>query len=452
MSKKLIAASLLSMLLGIGIGLVSQNTGYADKNAKEPYERLDAFAQVLSLVERNYVDSTDRTAMIDGAIHGMIRALDPHSNFMTAAERMEFERKTAGQFVGIGVEIGIRNDELRIITAFAGGPAQRAGLESGDTILAIDGHDVAQMSLDELFNVLRGEPGSFVKLSIKHPEKLSIQTYSIQRSVVQLDLVKAYLLDHDYGYISLKSFGNGAADKIRAEIERLEKMTTNGLKGLVLDLRKNPGGFLNEGVAVANLFIPSGNIVSTRGRDGVSIQTYDAVRTKHVFDMPLAVLIDEGTASASEIVAGALQDHHRAVIVGQTSFGKASVQNMFSLKDGSSVKLTIGRYYTPSGKCIQAHGIVPDVEVEDLILQVKKRTTVREKDLENALSAQNDAEKKASQNAEKTALPAQNGPEPALNSTEETGYTPGDPLPSIDDLQLFTALQQLRAREFFIEK
>lgn len=444
MQKNIIAASVLSLFLGIGIGLVTQNDGYAEKDSKEPYARLDTFAQVLSIVERNYVDETDRNAMIDGAIHGMVRALDPHSSFMTQADRKEFERRTSGQFVGVGIEIGLRNDELRVITAFHGGPAQRAGIASGDTILAVDGHDVSKMSLDELFNALRGEPGSTVKLTIRHPEKFNIQTFSIQRAVVQLDLVRAMMLEPGYGYIALKSFGNGAAEKIRSEIERMNSYSPEGLKGLVLDLRKNPGGFLTEGVAVANLFIRSGNIVSTRGRNGVAIQSYDAVRSKHAFDMPLAVLIDEGSASASEIVAGALQDHHRAVIVGQTSFGKASIQNLFSLKDGSSVKLTIGRYYTPSGKCIQAHGIVPDIEVEDLILQVKKRVVEREKDLEHALSAGDEAGKKQ----ENSVSSAVNVNENALNGSAEPGYEPGDPLPSIDDLQLFTALQQLRAREF----
>ncbi len=444
MQKKTIAACIVALLLGTGIGMVSQNSSYAEKNAKEPYERLDTFAQVLSLVERNYVDETDRSAMVDGAIRGMIRSLDPHSSFMSAADRKDFEYRTSGQFVGIGVEVGLKGDELRVITAFYGGPAQRAGIESGDIILAVDGRDVSKMSLDELFKALRGEVGSKVKLTMKHPGKMGIQTYVVERAVVQLDVVQAQMLDLDYGYVALKTFGNGSAAKVKAEIERLNSYRPEGLKGLVLDLRKNPGGFLNEGVELANLFIKSGNIVSTRGRDGVSIQSYDASSLKHAFDMPLAVLIDEGSASASEIVAGALQDHRRAVIVGQTSFGKASIQNLFTLKDGSSVKLTIGRYYTPSGKCIQAQGIVPDVEVEDLEMYVKKRTITREKDLENALGPGGPV-KKDEKNAE-------NDDKNALNKEAERKYEPGDPFPAIRDLQLFTALQQLRAREFFYQK
>lgn len=432
----LIAASTISLVIGICAGMMLQVPGYAEKQSKEPYERLDTFAQVLSIIERNYVDQTDRGAMIQGAIHGMVRALDPHSSFMTAAERRDFEQRTSSQFVGVGMEIGIKNDELRIITTFYGGPAQRAGLYSGDTIVAIDGREVSKMSLDDLFNALRGEPGTKVKLSIRHPEKLGVETYTLERALVQLDMARSLLLDDDYGYVALRSFGNGAAQKVKEEIEKLNGFTNSGIKGLVLDLRKNPGGFLNEGVALANMFIPSGNIVSTRGRDGVSIQTYDATRNRYEYDFPLAVLIDEGSASASEIVAGALKDHHRAILVGQTTFGKASVQNMFSLNDGSTVKLTIGRYYTPSGRCIQAQGIVPDVEVEDLVLQVRKHTAVREKDLDNALSAQSNGQKNAS----------------GETGATETGYIPGDPQPSINDLQLFTALQQLRAREFFLEK
>ncbi len=445
MRHSILAASAISLILGLGLGMTMQGTSFAEKSSKEPYERLDIFAQVLSVIERNYVDKTDRTAMINGAIHGMVRALDPHSSFMSASERKDFEQRTSGQFVGVGMEVGLKNDELRIITTFYGGPAQKAGLYSGDTIIAIDGRDVSKMSLDELFSSLKGEAGSTVKLSIRHPGKMGIEVYSIQRALVQLEMARSLILNDDYGYVALSSFGSGAAQKVKDEIEKINGYTKNGLKGLILDLRKNPGGFLNEGVAIANLFIPSGNIVSTRGRDGVSIQSYDASRTQHKYDMPLAVLIDEGSASASEIVAGALQDHHRAIIVGQTSFGKASIQNMFQLPDGSSMKLTIGRYYTPSGRCIQGQGIVPDVEVEDLILQVRKRPAVREKDLDNALSAQYNGSK------QKTGEEQPSGNGDAAQESEDA-YKPGDPLPSIDDLQLFTALQQLRAREFFLQK
>lgn len=424
----------IGILAVLGLGFVlgaAAPQSYAQKKDGDPYKRLDIFAQVLSVVERNYVESTNRTAMIDGAIHGMIRALDPHSSYMSAEERAEFERRTDGKFVGIGVEIGIRDDELRVITAFYGGPAQKAGIESGDVILAIDGRDVSTMSLDELFASLRGAPQSSVKLTIRRAEKLALKTFTLKRAVVALDLVQSQILPDDIGYVGLKSFGNGAADKVREAIERLNSYTASGLKGLVLDLRKNPGGFLNEGVALANLFIEKGNIVTTRGRDGVLIKSYDASRSRHAFDVPLAVLIDEGTASAAEIVAGALQDHRRAIVVGQTSFGKASIQNLFQLSDGATLKLTIGRYFTPSGHCIQARGITPDVEVEDLLLQRKSRSFMREKDLDHALSAAADS------SGTPTAVP-------------KTTYEPGEPLPSIDDLQLFTAIQQLRARRFYL--
>ena len=430
---KTLILTTLTLLLGIAIGSVFSAQSFAEKKAKDPYERLNIFAQVLSVIERNYVDSIDRTAMIDGAIHGMVRTLDPHSMFMTNEQRTEFEHRTAAQFVGVGMEIGLKDDELRIIMTFYGGPAQRAGLGSGDTILAVDGKDVSKMTVDELFEALRGKPGSSVQLTVRHPNKIAPKTYTLQREVVQLELVRGQLLDDDYGYVALKTFANGSAAKVKAEIDRLNKMLPNGIKGLILDLRKNPGGFLDEGVELANYFIPSGNIVSTRGRDNVAIQSYNASRLKHAYDFPVAVLIDEASASASEIVAGALQDHHRAVIVGQTSFGKASVQNMFPLPDGSSVKLTIGRYFTPSGKCIQGQGITPDIEVEDLIMQVKTRNVVREKDLDNALKATPQADH-------------------AQKKADEEDLPDLEPLPSISDLQLFTALQQLRAREFYLSQ
>lgn len=420
-----------TVFLSFGLGFISGATvpdSWAKKSASDPYRRLDAFAQVLNVIERNYVEETDRDAMIDGAIKGMLRSLDPHSSFMTAKDRAEFERRTDGKFVGIGVEVGIRNDELRIITAFYGGPAYKAGLRSGDVILSIDGNDVSAMSLDALFEAMRGDPGSQIRLTVRRPEKLAVQSFLIERGVVALDLVQYQLLPDDFGYIALKSFGNGATQKVKDAIERLKSYAPNGLNGIVLDLRKNPGGFLNEGVGVANLFIEKGNIVSTRGRNGVLIKSYDATRSGYAYDIPLAVLIDEGSASASEIVAGALKDHKRAILVGQTSFGKASIQNMFPLNDGSSVKLTIGRYYTPSGNSIQAQGITPDVEVEDLILQKKKRQITREKDLAHALDT-NDKN---------------------TNTNANAPYETGEPLPTIDDLQLFTAIQQLRARRFYV--
>lgn len=432
--------------MGFLMGAATVGQSYAQKKDVNPYERLDIFAQVLSVIERNYVDTADRTAMIDGAIKGMIRALDPHSSFMTGEERAEFERRTDGKFVGIGVELGIRDDELRVIAAFYGGPAQKAGIESGDVIVSIDGKDVSSMSLDALFDALRGAPQSTVRLTVRRAGHLSLKTHVIERAVVALDLVRTQIVSDDFGYIALKSFGNGAAEKVKEAIERLKTYAPGGLNGIILDLRKNPGGFVHEGVAVANLFVKSGNIVTTRGRGGILIKSYDAARSGYAYDYPLAVLIDEGTASAAEIVAGALQDHHRAIIVGQTSFGKASIQSLFSLSDGSTVKLTIGRYYTPSGNCIQARGITPDVEVEDLILQRKPRSVTREKDLDHALSAAEGSKSAPGGGAaQPNSTAVQTPAAPAAPA-----FDPEEPLPSIDDLQLFTAIQQLRARRFYL--
>ncbi|MCL2325147.1 MAG: S41 family peptidase [Proteobacteria bacterium] len=412
-----------ALLLGSTPGI-----GFARPPRPDPYERLDVFARVLHVIEQHYVDDIARGPMIDGAIQGMLRTLDPHSSFMSSEERRDFELRTGGRFVGIGIEIGIQGDSLRVIATIPGGPAARAGLDSGDIILAVDDHDVSRMSLDHLFMALRGEPGSTVVLTIKHPNLLAPKTYVIERGLVQTDVVVSRMLNGHYGYVMVKSFGQGTADKVKAEIDKLNRYVDGGLKGLVLDLRKNPGGYLKEGVDLANLFLKDGVITQTRGRTGNVIETYKASSRRHAFNMPLAVLIDEGSASASEIVAGALQDHRRAVIVGTTSFGKASVQSMFPLPDGSSLKLTIGKYYTPNGHCIQAIGITPDIEVEAMVLTPRPRPPQkREKDLERALQATPEAT---------ASLPAD-----ALDIQDD---------PAIDDLQLFTALGQLRAREFIL--
>lgn len=437
--------ALISFMCGAGVGVVTSSESFAERGTRDPYARLDTFAQVLSVVEGHYVEEVDRESMIDGAIHGMIRALDPHSSFMSRAERAEFEGRTSGQFVGIGVEIGLRDGALRVITAFYDGPAHRAGIRSGDVILAVDGQDVSTMSVDALFESLRGEAGSQVRLTVRHPEKLSIENYVVERAMVRRDIVRGQLLDDDMGYVAIQSFGNGTSEKVREIVDRLSGLVPGGLGGLVLDLRKNPGGFLNEGVSVANLFVCKGNLVSTRGRGGVPIRSYEASGAKCRYEMPLAVLVDEGTASAAEIVAGALQDHRRAIVVGQTTFGKASIQNMYTLSDGSTLKLTIGRYYTPSGRSIQARGIVPDVEVEDLILQTRRRAAAsREKDLPRALDA-GVAEKAPA--AASPEAPGRMAAGQVLSS--DPGYETGEPLPSVDDLQLFTAIQILKSRALY---
>lgn len=429
--KSIVIASL-ALTLGAGLGSIWAGESQAGKPARDPYQRLDNFAQVLSVVEQNYVDESDRNAMIDGAIRGMIRALDPHSSFMSAEERKSFELRTSGQFVGIGIEVGIRGDSLRIISAIHGGPAQRAGIESGDIILAVDDKDVSQLSLDALVLLLRGEPDSVVKLTVQHTHQLTPQTYSVIRAIVKTELVSSLWLDGNYGYVRLKSFGTGSADEVKREIEKLNAYSAGGLRGLVLDLRDNPGGYLAEGIGLSRLFLRSGRIVSTKGRDGVVIQSYHAASPSFAFDMPLAVLIDEGSASAAEIVAGALQDHRRAVIVGMPSFGKASVQNIFTLGDGSSLKLTIAKYYTPNDRSIQAVGITPDVIVEAYELKApNKRQNIREKDLDQALKA-TPAPADEKSPAPETSLP------PLLGQVDV----------GITDLQLFVAIQQLRAREF----
>ena len=365
---------------------ITCNNALGKPAASDPYERLDAFAQVLHVIESNYVETIDRNKVIDGAISGMLRSLDPHSSFMSASQRKDFELRTGGAFVGIGVEVGVRGDELRVITAIAGGPADRAGISSGDVIVAVDGMDVTRMSLDELSMQLRGEPGSKVVVVVRHPGVIAPRQYTITREVVKTEITFSRLVGPHYGYVKLKSFGQGSAEKVRLEIEKLKKITNDDLRGLILDLRQNPGGFLNEASTLADMFLSSGTIVETRGRDGVSIQKYTASMSQP-YKFPVAVLIDGGSASASEIVAGALQAHRRAIIVGVDSFGKASVQNMYTLKDGSSLKLTIGRYYTPDGRSIQAEGIKPDIYVEArTVVDTAEQKRYREKDLVNALA------------------------------------------------------------------
>ena len=386
----------------------------AENVEKNSYRKLDTFAQVLHIVEQNYVEPADRDALIAGSLKGMLRALDPHSTYMTAEEKKAFDNSTAGNFVGIGIEIGVRNGRLTVIAPLYGGPAYKAGIKSGDVIAAIDGMDVNEIAIDELFRRMRGEPGSVVKLTILRPHQIEPILFEVARGVVATESVISALVDTDFVWIKVRIFDNNVANEVRNQLQNLENATGRPFKGIILDLRDNPGGLLNEGVSLANLFISSGTIVTMEGREGLLINKYEATPLKHVYNTPLAVLINEGSASASEIVAGAMQDHKRAVVVGTQSFGKASVQNIFPLPDGSAVKLTFAKYFTPNHRSIQAVGIVPDIYVEDFELQRKSKPTAKkEKDLSNAFQ----------------------------NEGSQNTITASD----IDDLQLFIALQQLKA-------
>lgn len=335
---------------------------------KENMSKFDAarrFSQVLDLVQRNYVKDVTQVELINAAVKGMLQGLDPHSTFMTSEEYKEMQETTSGEFFGVGIEISLENGQVVVVAPIEDTPAFRAGLQPGDIILSIDGQPAQELSLQEVVSRIRGAKGTEVELGIMHSDAKNPQTVRIVRDAIPLVSVKSKPLEDGYYWVRLTRFSERTTDELKEALKQAAKdaQENGGIKGIVLDLRNNPGGLLDQAVSVSDTFLKGGDIVSIKGREDNAQRTYTARSQSDDVDVPLVVLINAGSASASEIVAGALRDQKRALILGERSFGKGSVQNIIPLADGSGLKLTVALYYTPNGSSIQAEGIVPDVEV-----------------------------------------------------------------------------------------
>ena len=327
---------------------------------EERYSPLKRFSQVLDLVERYYVQDVDRNEMIQGAINGMLQQLDPHSSFMSQDAFREMQIDTSGEFTGIGIEISVVDGKLTVVSPIEDTPAFREGLRSGDHILEIDGQSTQDITIMDAVKLIRGPRGTSVELTIFSKDDAAPRKVTIVRDVIPVHTVKLFELESGILLIRLTSFKETTMDDMRAAFEK------NGAAeytGLILDLRNNPGGLLNQAVAVADAFLSEGRIVYTEGKASQSEMNFEASRAVVDGETPMVVLINAGSASASEIVAGALQDHDRALILGERTFGKGSVQTIIPLSDGSGIKLTTALYFTPSGRSIQAKGIDPDILV-----------------------------------------------------------------------------------------
>lgn len=360
----------LLVLCGCGAQAASAPTTTVKKEApRENLNKFEAarrFSQVLDLVERNYVKDVTQIELINAAVKGMLQGLDPHSTFMTADEYKEMQETTSGEFFGVGIEISLENGQVVVVTPIEDTPAFRAGIQPGDVILSIDGQPAQELSLQEVVSRIRGAKGTEVELSILHSDAKSPQNVRIVRDSIPLVSVKSKPLEDGYYWVRLTRFSERTTDELKDALRQALKESGEsgkGLKGIVLDLRNNPGGLLDQAVSVSDTFLKDGAIVSIKGREENAQRTYNARKQEDDVDVPMVVLINAGSASASEIVAGALRDQKRALIVGERSFGKGSVQNIIPLADGSGLKLTVALYYTPNGSSIQAEGIVPDLEV-----------------------------------------------------------------------------------------
>jgi carboxyl-terminal processing protease len=330
---------------------------------KGVYKDIKTFNEVFDMVKKNYVEDVDSSVLIQGAINGMIKSLDPHSTFMTPEVYKELEVETQGRFGGIGIEITILKDVLTVVSPIEDTPAFNAGVKSGDQIIKIDGKSTKDISIMEAVKKMRGPENTKVTITIMRENMAKPKDFVLTRAIIQVKSVKAKTFDDNIGYIRIASFNEKTADDLRKALRDIGKKV-RPMKGLVLDLRNDPGGLLTQAIEVSDMFLKAGVIVSTRGRTK-NMETKAMARDDgNEITCPIVVLVNEGTASAAEIVAGALQDNGRALIIGTKTFGKASVQTVIPLEDGSALKLTTARYYTPKGRSIQAEGIKPDILVK----------------------------------------------------------------------------------------
>jgi carboxyl-terminal processing protease len=428
-------------------GAVSSRLSQASLDDRSPYAVIGQLSRVLVLIENEYVDAVDRERLLRGAIKGMVAELDPHSSYLPPRDFTVLQDDTRGEFAGIGVEVDFRNDRVTVISPIEGSPAHRAGLRAGDSILSIDGSSVQGKNASDLVKLMRGPAGTRVRITVRRPGQDTILSFAMARQVIEVSSVLAADLDGQIAYLRIKQFQSKTPTELLDAIARV-RSDMGGIAGVVLDLRNNPGGLVAAASAVADEFLTGGTVYSTRHRG----QVVDEVRaggSGTLQDQPMVVLVNEFSASASELVAGALQDHQRASIVGARTFGKGSVQSIIDLPGGGGLRLTTMRYYTPAGRAIQVAGITPDLLVDSDLSSDSGVTIVREHDLENHLPSENGAETPSASSAVPAPVVSENpsneavGLEPTHLGVARS--VPADPSGGPDHV-LSVAYQMLRDR------
>ena len=392
--KKTIFILSLGVMLGVFMAICGSvfaerdNPTAVTDNESLPYEDLRTFTDIFGLIKRDYVEPVSDKKLLEDAVRGMLSGLDPHSAYLIAEEYQELKEGTTGQFGGLGIEVTMENGFIKVVSPIDDTPAQKAGIKTGDLIIKLDDVPVKGMSLTDAVKKMRGEPGSKIVLTIVREGEEAPLKLTLARDIIKVKSVKSRMLEKGYGYVRISSFQSGTGDALKEALAALKKENGGTLKGLMLDLRNNPGGVLNAAVEVSDAFLTSGPLVYTEGRIENSEMRFNAASDDLIEGAPIVVLINAGSASASEIVAGALQDQKRAVIMGEKSFGKGSVQTILPTSNGAAVKLTTARYYTPSGRSIQAEGIEPDIALARVKLETLDKTDftpVKEADLSHHL-------------------------------------------------------------------
>ncbi len=436
MKKKMILP-LFVVLFMSGILVGKYAIGNPTKEDVTIYEKLKIFSDAIAIVQNNYVEDVDSQEIVYGAIKGMLQTLDPHSSFMTPDMFKEMEVETKGSFGGLGIEIGVRDGALTIISPIEDTPAYRVGLEAGDVIVKIEDETTKDMTIMDAVKRLRGEPGTDVTIWVMREGWKEPKSFTITRDIIKIKSVRWKILEKGYGYVKINQFQARTYNELEKALKEI-KEDKGGMKGLILDMRNNPGGLLDQAVKVADTFLDKGLIVYTDGRREDQKFKYTASEAGAQLGFPMIVMVNAGSASASEIVAGALQDHERAVVLGNQTFGKGSVQTIIPLEDGSAVRLTTARYFTPKGRSIQAKGITPDIVVQVGTSSPDKHLVpFREQDLKKHLESP-DADESPQDAADQKPI--------IEEKIDKSSVKDGE------DVQLKRALELLKGWEIFKEK
>jgi carboxyl-terminal processing protease len=392
---RIASAVAIMAFLAVPVGMTAWSQDKADPKAaggdkSELYQQLNLFGDVLERVRRDYVEPVDEKTLIENAINGMLSALDPHSSYMNPKTYKDMQIQTKGEFGGLGIEVTMENGVIKVVSPIDDTPASKAGLQPGDLIFALDGEPVQGMTLQDAVEKMRGKVGTPIKISVRRGTKDPFDV-TLTRETIKVKAVRYHLEGGDIGYIRVTSFTEQSTSGVLDAVEKLKKEAGNKLKGYILDLRNNPGGLLDQAIAMSDAFLDKGEIVSVKARKSEDVQRWNAKPGDVANGLPIVVLMNGGSASASEIVAGALQDHRRAIILGTRSFGKGSVQTIMQVTGGGAIRLTTALYFTPSGRSIQKEGIKPDIEVEPAKIEnLQARAGFREENLRRSILNPND--------------------------------------------------------------
>ena len=379
---------MLGVMLALGQGVLAEKKNSRSSAQSIPLEDIRSLSEVFGKVKQNYVEEVEDKVLLENAIRGLLSGLDPHSAYLDKKAFTDLREGTSGEFGGLGIVVGMEEGFVKVISPIDDTPAAKAGVKSGDLIIRLDDKNVKGMSLEDAVSIMRGKPKTDILLTIVREGADKPLKIKITRAIIKVQSVRSKTLEKGFGYIRVSAFQERTGSDLRKAISKLKRANNKKLKGLVLDLRNNPGGLLTAAVEVSDAFLESGVVVSIKGRDKSNTMTHSAKGMDLISETPIVVLINGGSASASEIVAGALQDHKRAIVMGTQSFGKASVQTVVPLGNGSGLKLTTARYYTPNGTSIQAKGITPDIVLDDLKVSKKEDNgfkQTKEKDLSRHL-------------------------------------------------------------------